>query len=225
VLNAYEKHITGDLSQTYLVTNVNPILTGTKIINCLFMISERYPVSKFRADGLIDLMSTQCRNILKNLYLPTELKISMRRKDLRNRDSLYYMEMMDAFELMNTKVMDRIMKEYWNSNIDTSGDFFQCSTCYKLLTDDDDGDIELESRFYQKRDISKYTAHPYTLRVYLKSMQTRYFIELFLFLGLAILFQYSIGKYEKNFLLLGSEYEKLLEMKTDNLVLPAEVKA
>ena len=56
--------------------------------------------------------------------MPTELKISVRRKDLENHNSLYYMEMMDAFKLMDTKVMDRIMKEYWNSNIDTSGSFF-----------------------------------------------------------------------------------------------------
>lgn len=56
--------------------------------------------------------------------MPTELKISVRRKDFSNHNTLYYMELMDAFELMDTKVMDRIMKEYWNSNIDTSGSFF-----------------------------------------------------------------------------------------------------
>ena len=56
--------------------------------------------------------------------MPIEMKIAVRRKDLANHDSLYYMENMDAFQLMDTKVMDRIMKEYWNSNIDTSGSFF-----------------------------------------------------------------------------------------------------
>jgi hypothetical protein len=34
--------------------------------------------------------------------------------------------------LMGTKVMDRIMKEYWNSSIDTSGSFFQVSTAYQV---------------------------------------------------------------------------------------------
>ena len=62
--------------------------------------------------------------------MPTELKISVRRKDLDNHNSLYYMELMDAFKLMDTKVMDRIMKEYWNSNIDKSGSVLQMSTSY-----------------------------------------------------------------------------------------------
>lgn len=123
-MNAIERFITQDLSETYLVTNVNPILTGTRIIHVLFVLSERYPASEFRAELLIDMMTIQCRSILVNLYLPVELKISVRRKDLSNRNSLYYMELMDSFQLMDTKVMDRIMKEYWKSNIDTSGSFF-----------------------------------------------------------------------------------------------------
>ena len=147
-------------------------------------------MSKFRGEGLIDQLTDQSSSILKNLYIPTELKISMRRKDLRNRNALYYMESMDAFELMNTKVMDRIMKEYWNSNIDTSGSFFQASTCYQLLQDlkHEDQDPELATRFYLKRDIREFSQHSFTMRVYLKSMQTRYFIELLLFLILAIVF-------------------------------------
>lgn len=123
-MNAFEEFINGRLTQTYLVTNVNPMLTGTKIINILWQISERYTTSKFRAELLIDQMTEQTRNILVNLYLPIELKIQVKRKDLKNRNSLYYMELMDAFRLMDTKVMDRIMKEYWSSNIDTSGSFF-----------------------------------------------------------------------------------------------------
>jgi hypothetical protein len=34
-----------------------------------------------------------------------------------------YMERMDAYQLMDTKIMDRIMKELWNSDIDDSGSF------------------------------------------------------------------------------------------------------
>ena len=124
LLNALESFIIGEKKNTYLVTNVNPMLTGVKIINVIFIMSERYPVCEFRAGTLIEILTNQCRQILVNLYMPNELKISVRRKDLANRNSLYYMEKMDAFRLMDTKVMDRIMKEYWNSNIDTSGSFF-----------------------------------------------------------------------------------------------------
>jgi hypothetical protein len=75
--------------------------------------SKRFPVSDFRATTLIEIVTLQCQQILVNLYMPNELKISVRRKDLANHNSLYYMELMDCFQLMDTKVMDRIMKEYW----------------------------------------------------------------------------------------------------------------
>lgn len=56
-LNAIEGFITGDKSETYLVTNVNPILTGTQIIHVLFRMSERYPASEFRSETLIEMMT------------------------------------------------------------------------------------------------------------------------------------------------------------------------
>jgi hypothetical protein len=192
LLNAIEGFLNGEKYNTYLVTNVNPILTGVMMINVLNQIAERYTVSEFRANAIIDILSEQCRMILVNLYLPTELKISVRRKNLSNHNSLYYMELMDAFKLMDTKVMDRIMKEYWNSEIDTSGSIFQASTAYQLLMPgaavSKYEDNEQNHRFYLKRDIKKFRSHTLMLQVYLKSMQTRYFIELMLFVALAIFF-------------------------------------
>jgi hypothetical protein len=39
LLNALEKFITGDIKNTYLVSNVNPMLTGVKIIHVLNLMS------------------------------------------------------------------------------------------------------------------------------------------------------------------------------------------
>jgi hypothetical protein len=40
---------------------------------------------------------------------------------------------MDAYTLMDTKIMDRIMKELWSSDIDVSGHFMSQSTSFQLL--------------------------------------------------------------------------------------------
>ena len=96
----------------------------------LIQMQERYPHCDLRTKILSDLITVDCRLILVNFNCPAEIKIMVRRKDLSNRNALTYMEMMDAFQLMGTKVMDRIMKEYWNSSIDTSGSFFQVSTAF-----------------------------------------------------------------------------------------------
>ena len=203
------------------MTNVNPILTGVMLINIIDQIAERYPISEFRANAIIDILQEQCRMILVNLYLPNELKISVRRRNLSNHNSLYYMELMDAFKLMDTKVMDRIMKEYWNSDIDTSGSVFQASTAYQLLfpscSVSNHQDNELSHRFYQRRDISKFRSHFLMMQVYLKSMQTRYVIELILFVILAIFFQKTIGEYSVASGRVFEEWDHLLEAKEKGL--------
>ena len=121
----------------------------------------------------------------------------VRRKDHSNKNALTYMEMMDAFQLMGTKVMDRIMKEYWNSSIDTSGSFFQVSTAYTVYQGKEE--IDLWAQIWQKRDTSRQRSHPITFQVYLKSMQLRYFFELGTFFVIACLFQNMIGAFVTSF--------------------------
>lgn len=101
------------------------------------------------------------------------------------------MEALDSYRLMDTKVMDRIMKDFWNSNIDTSGSFFNNSTCHQILTVHKltyIEDYERSNRFYAKRDMSEIRSHPYLYQVYLNSMQMRYFIEICTFSLLAVAF-------------------------------------
>ena len=77
---------------------------------------------------------------------------------MMNRDALYYLERLDAFEIMETHIMDRVMKEYWQGNMDASASFFETSTSYGILkysgsdgfSKDQDFDFEYEHRFYRK---------------------------------------------------------------------------
>ena len=61
LLNCMENFITCDKAHSYLVTNVNPMLTAVKIINILFKMSSRYPVSEFRATTLMEIVTEQSR--------------------------------------------------------------------------------------------------------------------------------------------------------------------
>ena len=88
------------------------------------------------------------------------MKFQLRQIDLMNRDSLYYWERLDAFEIMETHIMDRVMQEYWQSNLDAGGSFLAASTSYGILTrsgdsfsSNQDYDFELENRFYKKRSL------------------------------------------------------------------------
>jgi hypothetical protein len=56
-------------------------------------------------------------------------------------------------------------------------------------------------------------------------METRYFIELMLFLMLAVLFQYQIGKFQTDFAKLQVQFDVLNHMKTKQSTTPAMVAA
>ena len=79
-----------------------------------------------------------------------------------NRDTLYYLEHLDAYEIMETHIMDRVMLEYWGGNLDAGGFFFEASTAYSILVFGGDGygreanyDYEYENRFYHRKDLEK----------------------------------------------------------------------
>ena len=81
---------------------------------------------------------------------------------------------MDAYTLMDTKIMDRIMKELWNSDIDVSGSFFDQATAYIIWNKPDS---EKNHRCWRKRDLSKTRSHSYILRVWAENISLRNIIE------------------------------------------------
>ena len=91
---------------------------AVQLLNFLEEFKESYNMFEFRCEELADVLREQTRHILVNLYTPKEIRASVKQKDLFNHNALYYMEKLDAFLLLDTKVMDRIMKDYWNSNVD-----------------------------------------------------------------------------------------------------------
>jgi len=114
---------------------------------------------------------------------------------MMNKTALYYLEHLDAFQIMESHIMDRVMQEYWQSNLDASGSLLGASTAYGILTHIDSDckqDFEAFNRFYQRRSDRSIGVHRYTFKVVRQSMETRYFLEMAFFLGVACLLQYYI---------------------------------
>lgn len=92
---------------------------------------------------------------------------------------------------MESHIMDRVMQEYWQSNLDASGSFLEASTAYGILTHTDfdcKQDFEAQSRFYMARPDESIEAHKLTFKVVRRSMEIRYFLEMAFFLLNACLF-------------------------------------
>ena len=113
-----------------------------------------------------------------------------------NRNVLYYLEHLDAFPVMETHIMDRVMQEYWQSNLDSSGDFMAASTCYSILSHQEDRytyDFEHRHRFYQpSTNREAIMPHRFSFMVVRRSMQIRYFFEMIFFFVLALIFQLEL---------------------------------
>ena len=91
-----------------------------------------------------------------------------------DKDSLYYLEHLDAFDIVETNVVDRVMQEYWQSNLDASGSFLDASTAYGIINHTDDRykyDYEYLNRFYKKMSpIKSILPHSLSFMVVRKSM-------------------------------------------------------
>jgi len=200
-----------------MVTNLNPIKTAVHLLEYLTRIQDEFPVTQFRVGHLKDCVLSQAKAVLVNMFLPMEIKEHVRQRDIFGKNSLSYLEKHDSFELLETKIMDRIVKEYWDSDLDVSGSFFGQSTAYNILIrrfNSLDQDYERGNRFWVYRDVDE-QARPnrYLLKAHVQSMSTRYFIELVIFLCLTLFFQYEVMEYNHDFHHLRSENLKFMADK------------
>lgn len=209
-----------------MANNINPILISVLLLEFLTRLKESYNMFEFRIEQLKEVLNDHCRRILVNLYMPKEIRAQVKQRDLFNHNALYYMEKLDSFKLLDTKVMDRIMKDYWNSNVDSSGFFMSCSTCFNILRTkklSHIDDYESKHRFYDPRDISEVRPHEYIYKVFVLSMQQRYFIEIIIFLVLATFFQIYIDKFNTGQLSLKKHIDEFIKDTENGTVFTPEL--
>jgi len=108
--------------------------------------------------------------------------------------------------------MDRILQDFWNSNIDITGNIMEASTVFQIMRRSSltfYKDQEASHRFYQKRDMSDMRVHIMQYEVWKKSMFIRYLLEACIFFLVAIVFQYYISRFNKDVHKLADEIEKI----------------
>lgn len=135
-----------------------------------------------------------------------------------NRDALYYLEYLDAFEIMETHIMDRVMQEYWQGGLDASGSILGRSTCYNILTHFGERyrmDYEHTYRFYKRPDQNSGSQpHMLSFKVYRESMQVRYFLEMAALLWLTISFQLKTLSFAEDYNTFRDTYNRFIYLET-----------
>ena len=67
-----------DGSDSYLLTNLNPIKTACILLMILHMIEKRYSVTKLRTSNLVDQLIKKAKAVLEQLFFPTQIKFHLR---------------------------------------------------------------------------------------------------------------------------------------------------
>jgi len=121
---------------------------------------------------------------------------------------------LNMLEILQTKIVDRILKDIWASKIDVSGTIMDNSSCWTILRYGDLGfneDFEYRHRFYVDRHGNRNTVRPHilTFRVWCESIKLRYFIEMIVYLALLFAFQYYVSNYNDD---MHTLYEEIKEM-------------
>lgn len=78
----------------------------------------------------------------------------MLEKDFQGRDALQIAVELELLDLIQAPKVEAVIKRIWNSDYDTSGSLLEMSTPYQIFQNHSfDRNIELEMRFYKKRNI------------------------------------------------------------------------
>lgn len=162
-------------------------------------IQMKYPMFELRLKMLKKKVIEQSRSLLEGLYNPPVVQHFVTQFDIFGKQIIEYMEEYDTFTLMETKVMDNVLKKMWRGSIDTGGSFFAMSTCFKIATKEFSPsykkDYERTHRLRVFNRIDKVRHHPFTFKVFRKGMDFRYYIELLLYLVLSTTFQYFMLRF------------------------------
>lgn len=124
---------------------------------------------------------------------------------------------LDMLEILQTKIVDRILKDIWSSKIDISGHIMDNSSCFTILRYGNlsyNEDFEYRYRFYSdgrlaNQNQSKARPHLFTFRVWCESIKLRYFIEMIVYFTMLMTFQYFVSKYNDDLHRLTDEIKQM----------------
>ena len=104
------------------------------LIDILAKVRHKFKITSFRTEQLKIEIEDVTKKIIKNIPNSDELKQLLKQKDFHGNDALYYMALYNVYTILDTSSTDRILQDFWKSNIDVTGYLFEASTSFRLLT-------------------------------------------------------------------------------------------
>mmetsp|Transcript_27175 Transcript_27175/g.41345 ORF Transcript_27175/g.41345 Transcript_27175/m.41345 type:complete len:374 (-) Transcript_27175:1536-2657(-) len=186
-------------SNSIFRNNINPLRVGLILYRVLSDVQEEYQYSEHSVQLMKDLVSEQLRSTLEMYNDPDELMDMVEQTDYEGNDCFWYLDEYDLYNILDCRIMDRVIQKKWNGKFDINTTMMDYSTSYTLLLDrhglyaTDRVFSELRHKIFTF-DLSERT-HGYKFHVWLHSMSLRFQVEASFVVILTVFFQYFMSTY------------------------------
>jgi hypothetical protein len=206
-----EEKVQDGIKDSIMTSNLNPLKLMILMLDILIKISSSFKITVFRCMKIQEPLEERAKSIVNSFSRPEELKLILKETDLFGKDLLWYISEHNIYSILDTKLMDRILQDFWNSNIDVTGTFLEASSSFKILSLSSfsySKDQEKLRRFHVKKEVNSMHSHFLQFDVWKKSMFVRYFLEAVFFLIMALFFQYFIAEFNRDLHILSEDLEQ-----------------
>ena len=163
-------------------------------------LQDQFNYSQFTAEQILNQINEQLLQVLDSYSDPDEFMFLIEQKDLQGRDCLWYLDEFDLYQLLDHKMVDNIMQEYWNGKkVDITASVLDYSTPYNIIKDKNQlytSDFQQELK-HDVFDDNKYFEKTHQLKffVWKSSLKLRYNLMVLFWFCVLLIFQIQLSNF------------------------------
>ena len=161
------------LENNIFTQSSNPLLNMCLLYEFLYLISKKFFSLNYTCRQLMDQVKLMIIEYINSVDDENFLTSVMLEKDYKGRDCLAIAVELELLDLIQAPKVEAVIKRIWNSDYETSGNFFEMCTSYQILKSNNDIDIEERNRFYKARDIDGIAQYDSNFYIFSQSMYSR----------------------------------------------------
>ena len=139
-------------------------------------------------------MKFQLQEYLSKMTLNAQkIRIMSEKFDVTGTSALMYLEKYDAYQLMETSIINQVMESLTLGEPEKQGTFFQSSAFFKILRDQMNGVFrDQEELLIRNKSILTQLPHKYSFYVFMDSIMLRIIYDIIVYITFVVLFLWYI---------------------------------
>ena len=98
-------------------------------------IQTNFGYSDHTSNLMKELLSDQMRKVLEMYNDPIELMVQVEQTDYEGNDVFWYLDEYDLYNILDSRIMDRVIQNKWNGKYETNVSISDYSSGYTLMVD------------------------------------------------------------------------------------------